>query len=166
MKLTDYDLQELEDWAKCHDGEFPATSARILAACEKLKVTQDTSKAPSDHCSRCDRKGFELFKVSYYTGYGYDGDNTYERWICRDCRQQLSNVVAQALESTRPQPETGTRGEVKLGEVKAWADGFMLGLRQSGMDRWKAKAQVIETAQKWMTPYYEVLKEKSDDWFF
>jgi hypothetical protein len=57
-----------------------------------------------DHCRRCDRKGFELFLVSYYNGYGREGDNTLEARVCRDCRAQLGEQVAKVFSKAEPFP--------------------------------------------------------------
>ena len=67
--------------------------------------TAEQEEKAKDHCLRGDRKGFELFKVSYYNGYG-DGDNTLERRVCRDCRSQLFGVMGAAFKSPGNTPQS------------------------------------------------------------
>jgi len=60
------------------------------------------SVAPdSDYCTRCERKGFELFFVEYRNGYDAEKyHNIRANSVCRDCREQLDNLIEAAIKTT------------------------------------------------------------------
>ncbi len=94
-----------------------------------MNTVENPAPHPGDHCRRCDRKGFELFLVSYYNGYGRDGDNTLERWVCRDCRAQVGEQVRTVFETADPHAftEPPSPGAQLLGTV---VGGIVYGIRE------------------------------------